>query len=220
MKFSLALVPFLAGAYAASSSGSTSSGSGSSSSVFSIASPSSSHDSSSFDSAKTYTWSLDSQVKPTYTAPKAFPTGEFQGMYFTPKSQEAQPRPIVTAVDGSKFPDSLNDPSQVPTSISDSEGTLPKAQMTSTPPTFVDDIVKNVTSVFDGNQTWCDKCKAALPIGKKLALAKPGAIPGVLIDLCKKYNYHRYGKNPDNNLTCEQSSVSYTHLTLPTNREV
>ena len=205
MKFSLALVPFLAGAYAASSSGSTSSGSGSSSSVFSIASPSSSHDSSSFDSAKTYTWSLDSQVKPTYTAPKAFPTGEFQGMYFTPKSQEAQPRPIVTAVDGSKFPDSLNDPSQVPTSISDSEGTLPKAQMTSTPPTFVDDIVKNVTSVFDGNQTWCDKCKAALPIGKKLALAKPGAIPGVLIDLCKKYNYHRYGKNPDNNLTCEQS---------------
>ncbi|WFD40527.1 uncharacterized protein MJAP1_003513 [Malassezia japonica] len=122
-------------------------------------------------------------------------------MYFTPKSQEAQPRPIVTAVDGSKFPDSLNDPSQVPTSISDSEGTLPKAQMTSTPPTFVDDIVKNVTSVFDGNQTWCDKCKAALPIGKKLALAKPGAIPGVLIDLCKKYNYHRYGKNPDNNLT-------------------
>ena len=210
MRFNLALVPFLAGVYAASpsgsaSSGSASSGSGSSSSVSSTALSSSSHGSSSSASGKTYTWSLDNQVKPTYTAPKAFPTGEFPGMYFTPKSQEAQPRPIVTAVDGSKFPDSLNDPSQVPTSIPDSEGTLPKAQTTSTSSNFVDDIVKNVTSVFDGNQTWCDKCKAALPIGKNLALAKPDTVPGVLIDLCKKYNYHRYGKNPNNNLTCEQS---------------
>lgn len=126
-------------------------------------------------------------------------------MYFMPKAQEAEPRPIITGVDGKEFADSLNNPAQMPMSVPTGNATLPKAQFTPSSPSFVGDIVKNVSAVFDSNQTWCDKCKAALPIGQKLALGKPEAVPDVLVGLCKKYNYHRYGKNPDNNKTCEMS---------------
>ena len=153
-------------------------------------------------SPHTYLWSLDDQVSPAYTASKSFSTGEFAGMYFMPEGQEAGHRPIVTNIYRSKFTYSLNIPNQMPTSAPDDEGTLPKATKTNSSDHFVRNIVKEASSIFDSKDSWCSRCKAALPVRQKLAKTRPHEVPGVLIKLYKKYRYHRYGKNPDTNMTC------------------
>lgn len=159
---------------------------------------------------KTYSWSLRSQATPIFTAPRNFPKDEFPGMYYLPKDQDAEPRPIVTDINHKKFPDSLNNPSQMPTDIHQEKSNLPKAKahVPSHPHQFVEKVLKNASEIIESKKSWCTKCKALLPLGQRLAHNVPKAVPEVLIKLCKKYNYSRYGKNPDNNKTCEQSYVA------------
>lgn len=157
-------------------------------------------------STSTFSWSLHGQGSPVYTAPKAFPTSEFRSMYFTPKAQEAIPRPVVTDVDGQAFPDSLNDPDRMPTTTPSASGVLPAASSSSS--ASKDEVRSQVASTIrDQSQSKCDRCKHALRLGQSLARAHPEVVPGVLIDLCKEFQYKQFGRNPDVNKTCE---LSYT----------
>ena len=157
-------------------------------------------------SASTFSWSLHGQGSPVYTAPKAFPTSEFRSMYFTPQAQEAIPRPVVTNVDGKAFPDSLNDPDRMPTTTPSASGVLPAASSSSS--ASKDEVRSQVASTIrDQSQSKCDRCKQALRLGQSLARAHPEVVPGVLIDLCKEFQYKQFGRNPDVNKTCE---LSYT----------
>ena len=157
-------------------------------------------------STSTFSWSLHGQGSPVYTAPKAFPTSEFRSMYFTPKAQEAIPRPVVTDVDGQAFPDSLNDPDRMPTTTPSASGVLPAASSSSS--ASKDEVRSQVASTIrDQSQSKCDRCKQALRLGQSLARAHPEVVPGVLIDLCKEFQYKQFGRNPDVNKTCE---LSYT----------
>ena len=134
-------------------------------------------------STSTFSWSLHGQGSPVYTAPKAFPTSEFRSMYFTPKAQEAIPRPVVTDVDGQAFPDSLNDPDRMPTTTPSASGVLPAASSSSS--ASKDEVRSQVASTIrDQSQSKCDRCKQALRLGESLARAHPEVVPGVLIDLC------------------------------------
>lgn len=157
-------------------------------------------------SASTFSWSLHGQGSPVYTAPKAFPTSEFRSMYFTPQAQEAIPRPVVTDVDGKAFPDSLNDPDHMPTTTPSASGVLPAA---SSSLSASKDAVRSqvAKTIRDQSQSKCDRCKEALRLGQSLARAHPEVVPGVLIDLCKEFQYKQFGRNPDVNKTCE---LSYT----------
>lgn len=157
-------------------------------------------------SASTFSWSLHGQGSPVYTAPKAFPTSEFRSMYFMPQAQEAIPRPVVTDVDGKDFPDSLNDPDHMPTTTPSASGVLPAA---SSSLSASKDAVRSqvAKTIRDQSQSKCDRCKEALRLGQSLARAHPEVVPGVLIDLCKEFQYKQFGRNPDVNKTCE---LSYT----------
>ena len=143
-----------------------------------------------------------------YTAPAAFPTSDFASYHFKPSGQEAEYRPAITRVGGGAFPASLVNPSHEPTAVPSSEAVLPKPSGSAGGKghKLRDQIVHQVTQILDNNSTSkCERCKKALPLGQRLARAEPDVVPEVLIELCKRYKYERYGKSPDVNATCERS---------------
>ncbi|WFD39547.1 uncharacterized protein MJAP1_002526 [Malassezia japonica] len=132
-----------------------------------------------------------------YTAPSAFPTSEFPSMDFMPKSQEAEPRPVITRIEGGHFDDSLVNPTQLPESNAKSEGVLPKpspsaAAKVGNKNKFRKMAIAQISELFDTNntaKTTCDKCRKALQAAQKVAWAAPSMVPELMIEMCKKYNY-------------------------------
>lgn len=158
---------------------------------------------SSSSASTTYSWTLDNQVTPVFTAPNAFPTKEFDGMYHLPKHQESEPRPIVKDVNRKAFPDSLAN-SAMPSVAHTTSGKLPKpsAGAEASP----SDVRKKLVANFSNkSMSKCDKCRSALRIGQKLARSHPEKAPDMMVDLCKTFQFKQYGKNPDVNRTCEMS---------------
>lgn len=145
---------------------------------------------------------------PVFTAPRAFPTSAFSSMYFMPKNQEAIPRPVVTDVNGKPFPDWLNNPSSMPSSAPTDAGVLPapQASASSVSPAQIHREVSS--TIRNKSMSTCDRCKKALRLGQSLAQSQPHKVPGLLIQLCKEFQYKQFGRNPDVNRTCELSYTS------------
>ena len=153
-------------------------------------------------------WSLHGQGSPVYTASKLFPTDKFYSMYFSPKAQEAEPRPVVTKIGGKAFADSLNDPARMPSEPPSNSGVIPAPSSTSLPFNLKDQTHQKVSKVIrDSSMSKCDRCKNALKLGQSLAHVQPESVPNILIELCKEFQYKQFGRNPDVNKTCE---LSYT----------
>lgn len=150
-----------------------------------------------------------STTKPGSTliaVPTAFPTGEFPKMDFMPKSQEAEPRPHITRVDGGDFDDDLVNPTKLPTGAPSSEGVLPKPSASlkslASSKTFKHDAIKNLTSIIKDNSTSkCERCRKALRVGQTLARANPSVVPDIMVELCKTF---KYTTKPTVDIGCER----------------
>ena len=129
-----------------------------------------------------------------YTVPAAFPTSEFPSMDFMPKSQEAEPRPVITRVDGGKFEDSLVNPTQLPNMASASEAVFPlatqSAQAAANNTNFREQALTNFTNLLnDKGQSDCQKCRLALQLGQRVVQGAPSLGPALMVQLCQQYNY-------------------------------
>lgn len=142
-----------------------------------------------------------------YTAPKSFPTQRFDHMYHAPKDQKSQPRPVIVDMNGEWFPDDLMDPKKPATSVPSTEAWLPKPTSKASVGSkkLHKEVYHDVDTIYNSKDSKCDKCKKLLHVGQRLARNDPESMPDILIKLCKKYHYSRYGKNPDNDLVCERS---------------
>jgi len=129
---------------------------------------------------------------PVYTGRLAFPTAAFKGMYYQPKHQEQEPRPKVERQGGGFFPDSLNNPWQLPTSAPDNEVVMPnnpggdKAQAKR--------IIDNIFNI--GNQLFkvdkktsatCNLCRTGVAAFAELVQVDADLVPGVLVSVCKAF---------------------------------
>ncbi|KDN43441.1 hypothetical protein K437DRAFT_152851, partial [Tilletiaria anomala UBC 951] len=151
-----------------------------------------------------------------YTAPSAFPTSAFSSYYQPPSGTTVQPRPAITngipgnQAAGDYFPDQVAAPSFLPTGAPSSEAVYPLASASPKPPSdvsaeaFAAQIQQDISTIIDtpSNATYtnCTRCVLALQLGQKLARAYPQQVPGVLVDLCKRYK----GGKPIANQACER----------------
>ncbi|WFD00865.1 hypothetical protein MYAM1_003620 [Malassezia yamatoensis] len=128
---------------------------------------------------------------PVYTGVKSFPTEVFSGMYYEPKNMEQEPRPKVARLNGGYFPDSLNNPTQLPTAPPRSEALMPpqlhgKAQ--------VDQLIKDAFNIagqlFKKDQqpsATCGLCRTGLATLQKLAHVSPEIVPDILASICDTF---------------------------------
>ncbi|KAI3478284.1 hypothetical protein L1887_59808 [Cichorium endivia] len=129
------------------------------------------------------------QQTSAYTAPSAFPTSIFASYYDAPESMTAEPRPVVTDVARtSVFPDILANPTVLPPGPSPSEAVYPVPTGAATPD-VADQVRAELTNTFSSSAANCTKCTDALKTAQKLAQQAPEQVPGMLVELCKKYNY-------------------------------
>lgn len=140
-----------------------------------------------------------------YTASASFQTSAFSSMDYVPKSFEGEPRPHITRVSGGAFPDSLNNPTKLPSAAPSSEGVLPKPTASygdlAKVPSFKDHAIKNLTSIIKDNSTEpCKRCHKALRLGQRLIWAKPEAGPEIMIELCKQ---NKFSSKPTVDVACE-----------------
>ncbi|WFD07205.1 hypothetical protein MVES1_002564 [Malassezia vespertilionis] len=141
-----------------------------------------------------------------YTVPSAFPTSEFPSMEYMPSGREGAPRPVITKVTGGEYSKALNDPMKLPSAAPSSEGVLPQpsssaASKVGDKDKYRKNALRHLESIIDNNQTsTCDRCRSALRYGQKVSRAAPDIVPGLMVDLCKKYKYE---KNPTVDIGCE-----------------
>ena len=145
---------------------------------------------------------------PVFTAPLAFPTHKFKGMYWTPKRQEGEPQPIVPDLNGGDFPDELNDPKKLPHAPPRSEAALPSPSKSAQAKVhnkhaFRHEAYKNVTRIIDdSDRSACDRCVDAVKAGQAVARAAPELVPGLMTELCKRYKFQN---KPSVDIGCERS---------------
>lgn len=124
-----------------------------------------------------------------YTASSAFPTTLFASYYNNPASMTAEPRPVITDVArNSVFPDILANPTILPSGPSPSEAVYPLPTGTASPD-IASAVRQELTDIFSSNRANCTKCTDALKVAQKLAQQSPKEIPGMLVEMCKKYSY-------------------------------
>ena len=129
---------------------------------------------------------------PVYTGRLAFPTNVFKGMYYQPKHQEQEPRPKVERQDGGFFPDSLNNPWQLPTAIPSNEVVMPN-----NPGGDKEQAKKIIDHIFNiGNQLFkvdkessptCNLCRTGLAAFAELAQVDADLVPDVMVSVCKAF---------------------------------
>ena len=129
---------------------------------------------------------------PVYTGRLAFPTGAFPGMYYQPKHQEQEPRPKVERQDGGFFPDSLNNPWQLPTAIPSNEVVMPN-----NPGGDKEQAKKIIDHIFNiGNQLFkvdkessptCNLCRTGVAAFAELAQVDADLVPDVMVSVCKAF---------------------------------
>lgn len=141
------------------------------------------------------------QETSAYTASSAFPTSLFASYYNAPASMTAEPRPVVTDVQHTTvFSDILANPTILPLGPSSSEAIFPLPTGTASPD-IASQVRSELSSIFSSSSANCTKCTDALKSAQKLARQSPKDVPGMLIDLCKKYNYKSAS-------TCEKTYAS------------
>ncbi|KAJ1028424.1 hypothetical protein NDA16_001591 [Ustilago loliicola] len=148
-------------------------------------------------SAPSQAGGFDQQTS-AYTAASAFPTSLFASYYNTPASMTAEPRPVVSDVArNSVFSDLLANPTILPLGPSSSEAVYPLPTGTASPD-IASQVRKELTDIFSSNNANCTKCTDVLKVAQKLAQQSPKEVPGMLVEMCKKYSYK-------SNSTCEKS---------------
>ncbi|WFD36533.1 hypothetical protein MCUN1_003416 [Malassezia cuniculi] len=142
-----------------------------------------------------------------FTAPTAFPTSLFASMQWVPQSQEGQPQPFVRPHDSSAFPETITNPNALPTAPPESEAVMPKPSAAAHAAVkdknaFRAAALKNITGIIDDkSKSKCSRCISALRVGQHVARAEPELVPGLLVDLCKRYKYQ---DKPDVKTACEK----------------
>ena len=132
-----------------------------------------------------------SQGTPVYTGVKSFPTEVFAGMYYTPKSMEQEPRPMVSRLNGGVFPDSLNNPTQLPTAPPASEALMPpKLHGKEQVDALVNDAFNIAGQLFSKSNPpslSCNLCKSGVATLQKLAHVNPEILPDVMGTICDTF---------------------------------
>ncbi|SNX82905.1 related to acid sphingomyelinase [Melanopsichium pennsylvanicum] len=132
--------------------------------------------------------SFDHQIS-AYTAKSAFPTSMFASYYNSPASMTAEPRPVITDVaHNSVFPDTLANPTILPLGPSPSEAVYPLPTGAASP-NIASTVREELTGIFASSAANCTKCTDALKTAQKLAQQSPKEVPGMLVEMCKKYSY-------------------------------
>ena len=131
-----------------------------------------------------------------YTVSSAFPTSDFPSMDFAPSGHEAEPRPVITRVSGGQFDDSLVNPTMLPSAAPSSEAVLPAptqsaaAAVGNNQDQYRQTVLTNFTNILnETGQSQCQICHNAVMLGQQAARAVPSLVPGILVQLCKQYNY-------------------------------
>ncbi|SYW80601.1 related to acid sphingomyelinase [Ustilago bromivora] len=129
------------------------------------------------------------QQTSAYTAASAFPTSLFASYYNDPVSMTAEPRPVVADVArNSVFSDLLANPTILPLGPSPSEAVYPLPTGTASPD-IASQVRKELSDIFSSTNANCTKCTDALKVAQKLTKQSPKEVPGMLIEMCKKYSY-------------------------------
>lgn len=135
--------------------------------------------------------SADDQT--AWTAPSAFPSGVFKHWRVKPGNYSQEPRPAVTKYgSGGYFSQSIDQPYPLQTGPPTSDAVYPEKKEHAPHKNYAKEIEANITSLIANNNTQqssCQKCISGLRLGQKLAKVAPHHVPGVLIDLCTKYNF-------------------------------
>lgn len=129
---------------------------------------------------------------PVYTGVTSFPTEAFASMYYTPKHMEQEPRPMVTRVNGGTFPDSLNNPTTLPTAVPTDPVQMP-------PPLHGGEQVgKLIQDVWDvagqlfrldkSSSLTCNLCRTGLKTLQSITDVNPEILPGVMTAVCESFN--------------------------------
>ena len=130
---------------------------------------------------------------PVYTASKSFPTHLYPSMYYNPKNQEQEPRPVITRQGGGQFPDNLANGWVIPSSTPEKESVMPPPLGG---PNDVDGLIKEIFNTVGelfrldnaSKKLTCNKCRSALSAFQTLARAKPDIIPHIMESVCKSVN--------------------------------
>lgn len=149
-----------------------------------------------------------------YTAPSAFPTKAFSdGYYLMPGDFTAEPRPIITnIIDDSVFPDSLDDPHNLPTGAPASEAVYPRPSASPTPGMKKETLQKIQAIIEDttSGATNCSKCTKALKVGQALVRAEPHSGPELMVSLCKQYHFQSTKSGLTQDEICEREYAPST----------
>lgn len=128
---------------------------------------------------------------PVYTGVKSFPTEVFKSMYYMPKNQEQEPRPVVTRLNGGTFPDSLNNPTQLPTAPPSSEILMPpQLHGSEQVDKLVNDLFNIAGQLFKLDQSTsltCNLCTSGLATLQTLAHVNPEILPDVMGTICDTF---------------------------------
>lgn len=132
-----------------------------------------------------------SDGSPVYTGVKSFPTEAFKSMYYMPKNMEQEPRPMVTRLGGGVFPDSLNNPTQLPTGPPSSEVLMPPQEHGKE---HTDKLVDNLFNIAGqlfkldkSTSVTCNLCKSGLAALQELALVNPEILPDIMGTICDTF---------------------------------
>lgn len=149
-----------------------------------------------------------------YQAPASFPSQAFEKYYSAPDGYDHQPRPIITDIEtGEPYPNSLDDPWQLPKGAPTSEATYPRPSGPSPPPkNILQDTISNITSIIasDSITSNCTKCISAIHVAQRLARLSPHDGPRAMIELCKKYEYGSKKFGLSNDEVCERQYAPAT----------
>jgi len=129
--------------------------------------------------------------RPVFSGHAKFPTSLFESMYFMPKKPTAQPRPAVRRLDGTWFPDDLNNPTKLPQSAPPAERVLPpplhgKHKVSA----LVHDLFNIAYQLFrpqNASHGLCDLCRTGLSTLQTITHLDPEGVPAVLTALCRTF---------------------------------
>ncbi|KAL4402920.1 phosphoric diester hydrolase [Malassezia pachydermatis] len=129
---------------------------------------------------------------PVFTGAKAFPTSLFPSMYYMPKNMEQEPRPVITREGGGQFPDSLNNPRQLPTQPPANEALMPNAVAGSSDlDALIGDVWDIAGQLFRGDKgssLTCNLCRSGLETLQKITHIDPDLVPDLLGTICETFN--------------------------------
>ncbi|CAO1638337.1 unnamed protein product [Sympodiomycopsis kandeliae] len=127
----------------------------------------------------------------SWQGPAEFPRDAFKKYYTEPGGFDHEPRPVIQNIaKGEPYPNSLDDPWQLPDLPPQDEAVYPKPVGGPAPDNLLQDTIDNITSIIKSNEgDKCSRCTSAVPVFQRLARLSPKDGPKALLALCKQNNY-------------------------------